>query len=194
MVTQVNIKTTGPWRSIVRQDNQDARVVNADEEFSIILNESPATTVISITEFSTVNPIVQPVGEVQKEPYAPDPHEPDKSAEDRNIAHDPLERQRELMERNQQNRPFPGSPVEDKLMHDQSEISRVGLDPSPITGLGGPSVNPASGDHLPDDPSFGEENAANEASRKTGEETARKKEEERSKNQAKQDAKDSKKK
>lgn len=111
MTGQVNFKVSGPWRMLIRQDNQDARVVNSNEDFSVILNEGAQTANFSVSMMSTDMPYQPPVGIAADETkaFAPDPHEPEKTAEQMNIPLDPTLREKEMREAEARNRRVPGS-------------------------------------------------------------------------------------
>lgn len=111
MTGQVNFKVSGPWRMLIRQDNQDARVVNSNEDFSVILNEGAQTANFSVSMMSTDMPYQPPVGIGaidETKAFAPDPHEPEKTAEQMNIPLDPTLREKEMREAEARNRLAPG--------------------------------------------------------------------------------------
>lgn len=128
MTGQVSFKVSGPWRMLVRQDNQPARVINANEDYSVILNEGAQTANITISMMSTDMPYQLQAGPADEtKAFAPDPHEPEKTAEQREMAFDPLEREREMRERDAQNRPVPGdgSPAAIQVQQGAKDIAQA---------------------------------------------------------------------
>lgn len=92
MTTQISIKVSGPSRAVVRRDNQSAFVVNSNEEQVIILDGDVGSAMLAIYTASTDMPYVTPGAMLDEtKAFAPDPHEPDKTLEDRNRTFDPLE-------------------------------------------------------------------------------------------------------
>lgn len=109
MTGQVSLKVSGPWRMLVRQDNQSVRVVNSNEDFAIILNEGAQTTNLQISMLSTDMPYAPPGAAVDEtKAFAPDPHEPDKTLKQREMAFDPTLREKEMREHEARNRLPPG--------------------------------------------------------------------------------------
>lgn len=91
MTGQISVKVTGPWRMLLRRDNQDVRVINANEDYTLILNNGAETANLSVVMQSTEMPVSAPQGLVDEtKAFSPDPHEPDKTAEQRDVPLDPL--------------------------------------------------------------------------------------------------------
>jgi hypothetical protein len=166
MTTQISIKVSGPSRTIVRQDNQSAVVVNSNEEKVIILDGDSGSTMFALYMASTDMPYMAPGAMLDEtKALAADPHEPDKSLEDRNRTFDPTEPAGRI-----------DQPPDGRKAGTARELSEVGTETLGVFDLPDPAF---------DDPELAEaakkreEEEANEASRLAGEEEARKKEEER---------------
>lgn len=109
MTGQISFKVSGPWRMLVRQDNQDVRVINSNEDWSALLNNGAQTANFSVSMMSTDMPYTAQAGPADEtKAFAPDPHEPDKTAEQREVAMDPEEKFREKRMADAMNRRAPG--------------------------------------------------------------------------------------